>query len=211
MDADRLAIVSELGEPIGEDYTLVLATLYVLSQQRGPVVANLSTTNALDFVAQRFECPVYRTKIGEANVTECMQRVGALIGGEGNGGVIYPRINFARDSLVGMALVLHMLADRGTTLTEVLNELPRLVLIKEKLPCPSDKIPQVIKMVRRIYADSPMDLSDGVKVLLPNGWLHVRGSNTEPIIRLSAEAGTEEEVRLMRDSVFDLMRQLINS
>ena len=211
MDADRLAIVSELGEPIGEDYTLVLATLYVLSQQRGPVVANLSTTNALDFVAQRFECPIYRTKIGEANVTECMQRVGALIGGEGNGGVIYPRINFARDSLVGMALVLHMLADRGTTLTEVLNELPRLILLKEKLPCPSDKIPQVIKMVRRIYADSPMDLSDGVKVLLPNGWLHVRGSNTEPIIRLSAEAGTEEEVRLMRDSVFDLMRQLINS
>jgi len=140
-----------------------------------------------------------------------MQRVGALIGGEGNGGVIYPRINFARDSLVGMALVLHMLADRGTMLTEVLNELPRLILLKEKLPCPSDKIPQVIKMVRRIYADSPMDLSDGVKVLLPNGWLHVRGSNTEPIIRLSAEAGTEEEVRLMRDSVFDLMRQLINS
>ena len=209
MDADRLAIVSESGEPIGEDYTLVLATLYVLSKQPGPIVANLSTTSALDSVAQRFGSTLHRTRIGEANVTECMQRESAVIGGEGNGGVIYPRINFARDSLVGMALVLHMLADRGQSLSVILAGLPRLVMIKEKLPCPSHKIPDVLKMVRHVYENSPVDLRDGVKVLLDNGWLHVRGSNTEPIIRLSAEAGTEEEVRALRDSVFDLMRQLI--
>ena len=211
MDADRLAIVSEFGEPIGEDYTLVLATQYVLSKQPGPIVANLSTTSALDFVAQLSGSPLHRTRIGEANVTECMQREHAVIGGEGNGGVIYPRINFARDSLVGMALVLHMLADRAQSLSEILGELPRLVMIKEKLACPSNKIPEVLKMVRRVYANSPFDLRDGVKVLLPNGWLHVRGSNTEPIIRLSAEAGTEPEVRALRDSVFDLMRQLIGT
>lgn len=210
MDADRLAIVSERGEAIGEDYTLVLAAMYVLGREPGPFVANLSTTSALDFVAQRFGCPLYRTKIGEANVTEGMQRESAVIGGEGNGGVIYPRINFARDSLVGMALILHMLADREVPLTSILAELPRLVMIKEKLSCPSHKIPEVLKMVRRVYANSPLDLEDGVKVLLNNGWLHVRGSNTEPIIRLSAEAGTEEEVHSIRDSVFDLIRQTID-
>src|SRR5687768_13802809 len=143
MDADRLAIVSELGEPIGEDYTLVLAVLYVLTKEPGPVVANLSTTTALDFVCKRFNCPLFRTKIGEANVTECMQREGAVIGGEGNGGVIYPRINFARDSLVGMALILHLLAERGVALSEILQEFPNLILIKEKLVCPSHKIPEV--------------------------------------------------------------------
>ncbi|MBA2705221.1 MAG: phosphoglucosamine mutase [Blastocatellia bacterium] len=210
MDADRLAIVSELGEPIGEDYTLVLAMLYVLGRERGPVVANLSTTHVLDFVAKLFDCPLYRTRIGEANVTEVMQREGAVIGGEGNGGVIYPRVNFARDSLVGMALVLHLLADRGRSVSEILRELPRLYMIKEKLPCPSHKIGEVLKMVRQVYADSPVDLTDGVKVILPHGWLHVRGSNTEPIIRLSAEADTPEQVRLISDSVFGLTRQLIN-
>jgi len=211
MDADRLAVINELGEPIGEDYTLVLAVLYVLGRERGPVVANLSTTNALDFVAQTFESPFYRTRIGEANVTECMQREGAVIGGEGNGGVIYPRINFARDSLVGMALILHLLAERRTSLSEIMEGLPRLFLIKEKLPCPSHKIAAVLKMVRRVYADSKIDLTDGVKVILPNGWLHVRGSNTEPIVRLAAEAESREEVEQIRDSVFELMRQLISN
>ena len=105
MDADRLAVVSEQGTAIGEDYTLVLATLHVLGKERGPVVANLSTTQALESVAQRFACPLFLTKIGEANVTERMQRENAVIGGEGNGGVIYPKINFARDSLVGMAFI----------------------------------------------------------------------------------------------------------
>ena len=211
MDADRLAIVSELGEPIGEDYTLVLATLHVLRQQPGPVVANLSTTQALDFVAESFNCPIFRTRIGEANVTEGMQREGAVIGGEGNGGVIYPRINFARDSLVGMALVLHLLAERDTSLSNILSQLPTFFMVKEKLTCPSHKIGDVLKMVRQVYADAPADLTDGVKIILPHGWLHVRGSNTEPIIRLSAEAETREQVMSIRDSVFELMRELISA
>lgn len=210
MDADRLAIVSEAGEAIGEDYTLVLAVLHVLGREPGPVVANLSTTQALDFVTSLFNAPLYRTKIGEANVTEGMQRENAVIGGEGNGGVIYPRINFARDSLVGMALVLHLLAERGVSLSKILQELPSLYMIKDKLTCPSHKIGEVLKMVRSFYAGSPMDLSDGVKVTLPNGWLHVRGSNTEPIIRLSAEAPSEAEVQTIRDSVFESIRELIS-
>jgi phosphomannomutase len=139
-----------------------------------------------------------------------MQREAAVIGGEGNGGVIYPRINFARDSLVGMALILHMLAERKASLSEILAELPRLVMVKEKLTCPSNKIPEVLKMVRETYSSSEIDLRDGVKVHLPNGWLHVRGSNTEPIIRLTAEAATEAEVRSIKDSIFEAIRRLIN-
>lgn len=211
MDADRLAVVSNLGEAIGEDYTLVLATLFVLGRERGPVVANLSTTNALNYVTDKFDCPLFRTKIGEANVTEAMQRETAVIGGEGNGGVIYPRINFARDSLVGMALILHLLDERNSSLSEILNEIPKLFMVKDKLLCPSNKIGEVLRLIRKLYEDSPVDLTDGVKVTLPNGWLHVRGSNTEPIIRLAAEAPTQDEVNAIRDSVLDLMKQQINA
>jgi phosphomannomutase len=209
MDADRLAVVSELGEPIGEDYTLVLATWYVLGRQPGPVVANLSTTAALDEVARRFNCPIVRTKIGEANVTERMRIERAVIGGEGNGGVIYPSINFARDSQVGMALILHLLAGSGKTVSELMAELPRFVMVKEKLTCPSNKIPDVLRMVKREYADMPMDTRDGVKVMLPNGWFHVRGSNTEPIVRVVAEAPTEAEARLVVQDVFGRVARVV--
>ena len=211
MDADRLAIVSDQGIPIGEDYTLVLATSYVLGKERGPVVANLSTTDALDFVAQKYNCPLYRTRIGEANVTERMQSEDAVIGGEGNGGVIYPRINFARDSLVGMALILHLLAKQQRSLTAIMSELPRLYMIKEKVICPSHKIRDVLHMIRKVYAEFPMDLTDGVKVSLPHGWLHVRGSNTEPIIRISAEAGNELDARQITDSILGLVKEQIKS
>ena len=211
MDADRLAVVSDAGVPIGEDYTLVLAVQYLLGKERGPVVANLSTTHALDAVAQSFGCPLLRTKIGEANVTERMRREGAVIGGEGNGGVIYPRINFARDSLVGMALILHLIAEQGRPVSSILSELPSLRMVKEKWPCPSHKIGDVLKAIRQVYAGAQVDLTDGVKVLLPGGWLHVRGSNTEPIIRLVAEAETEEQVGALRDSVYGLIQERINS
>ena len=197
MDADRLAVVDERGVAVGEEYTLVLAVRHVLAKERGPVVANLSTTNVLDEVARRFNSPIYRSKIGEANVTEEMQRHGAVIGGEGNGGVIYPRINYARDSLVGMALILHLLADSGRTVSEILGELPHSFMIKEKLVCRSDKIGRVLKMVRREYAEQLMDMRDGIKVTLDGGWFLVRGSNTEPIIRLVAEGETEEKTRDM--------------
>jgi len=202
MDADRLAVVSERGVPIGEDFTLVLATWYVLGRQPGPVVANLSTTAALDEVARRFNCQVLRSKIGEANVTERMQSERAVIGGEGNGGVIYPSINFARDSHVGMALILHLLASSGKTVSGLMADLPRFVMIKEKLACPSNRIPDVLRMVKREFAHLPMDTRDGVKVTLPNGWFHVRGSNTEPIVRVVAEGPSEAEARGVVKDVF---------
>ena len=211
MDADRLAIVSEKGRPIGEEYTLLLATLYVLGKQLGPVVANLSSTSALQDVANRFNCPVFLTKIGEVNVTEVMQHENAVIGGEGNGGVIYPRINFARDSLVGMALVLHLMAETGQSITELVNSLPPFSIIKEKLVCPSQKISSVLRMLRNDYADFPLDVRDGVKVVLPTGWFLVRGSNTEPIIRVIAEAPTDTEAREIVSDVYKKVQACIES
>src|SRR5205085_1299115 len=211
MDADRLAVVSERGEAVGEEYTLVLAARYVLARERGPVVANLSTTQVLDAVARAFECPIYRSKIGEANVTEEMQRRGAVVGGEGNGGVIYPRINFARDSLVGMALILHLLASTDRTVSDLLGELPRSFMVKEKLACRSDRIGRVLKRVRAVYARWPQDLRDGVKVSTPEGWLLVRASNTEPIIRLVAEGETEEKARRMIEDLRAVVEDCLNS
>jgi len=193
MDADRLAIVSEQGDAIGEDYTLVLAMLYVLGREPGPVVANLSTTSAVVDIAKKFDCPVFLTKIGEVNVTDGMRQHAAVIGGEGNGGVIYPRINFARDSLVGMALVLHLLAESQKTVTGLLESVPRYSMVKEKMPCPSDRISTVLKIVRQEFAKFQMDTRDGVKVIQPDGWFLVRGSNTEPIIRIVAEAPNDEQ------------------
>ena len=209
MDADRLAIVSEQGIPIGEDYTLVLATLYVLGKQLGPVVANLSSTSLLQEVANRFNCPLFLTKIGEVNVTEKMQQEDAVIGGEGNGGVIYPQINFARDSLVGMALILHLLAGTGQTISELVNSFPRFSLIKEKLACPSDKIPIVLRMLRQEYSGYPLDLRDGVKVVLPSGWFLVRGSNTEPIIRVLAEAESDAAAREIMGGVYSRVQECL--
>jgi phosphomannomutase len=206
MDADRLAIVSEKGEPIGEERTLVLAAQYVLGKTPGPVVTNLSTTHALEAVAARFGCKVARTKVGEANVTEAMQRERAVIGGEGNGGVIYPQVNFARDSLVGIALILHLLAESGRSVSELVAELPKYELVKEQIECPSHKIAQVLKMLRREYAGQPMDLRDGVKVSVADGWFHLRGSNTEPVLRLVAEAETQERAAQIAAAVSGRVR-----
>jgi phosphomannomutase len=209
MDADRLAIVSEEGVPIGEDSTLVLAAAYVLSKEPGPVVANLSTSMALDDVAASFGCPIFHTRIGEVNVTDEMQKQRAIIGGEGNGGVIFPRINFARDSLVAMALVMHLLAQKEKSITQLLDQYPRYTIVKEKLVCPSGKINHVLKALKQEYQGSKMDLRDGVKVMLPDGWFLVRGSNTEPIVRVVAEAQTESQARQIVNEVSKQVKECI--
>jgi phosphomannomutase len=208
MDADRLAIVSDQGEAIGEDYTLVLAMLFVLGREKGPVVANLSTTSAVADIARKFGCHTFLTKIGEVNVTDAMQQQNAVIGGEGNGGVIYPRINFARDSLVAMALVLHLLAETKKSVTEILESVPRYSIVKEKMACPSDRIPAVLRMVRQEFVEFQMDTRDGVKIMKPDGWFLVRGSNTEPIIRIVAEARSEKQAGEMVAAVIDRITKL---
>jgi phosphomannomutase len=209
MDADRLAVVDEQGRPIGEELTLVLAAWFVLSRTPGPIVANLSTTAALDAVGRRFGCAVGRSKIGEANVTERMRADRAVIGGEGNGGVIYPHINFGRDSLVGMALILHLLASTGKRVSELVGELPPYQMIKEKITCPSSRIPDVLRMVKRDFADHEMDTRDGVKVIVDDGWFLVRGSNTEPIVRVVAETTSHATARALVDDMMTRVRAVV--
>ncbi len=207
MDADRLAIVSERGVAVGEERTLLLAVEQVLAKTLGAVVANLATTHALELVAGRFGCAVYRTKVGEANVTEGMLRYKAVIGGEGNGGVIYPAINFARDSLVGMGLVLHRLAASGRTVSELVAALPPREMVKIQFPCPSQRLAELVRRARHHYADFPLDLRDGVKVTQPGGWFILRGSNTEPVVRVVAEAADEASARALAERVRDQVTQ----
>jgi phosphomannomutase len=211
MDADRLAIVSERGEPIGEELTLVLAVQRVLGRTPGTVVTNLSTTHRLETVAAHVGCRVVRTPVGEANVAEGMRREHAVIGGEGNGGVIYPAINFGRDSLVGIGLVVHLLAESRRPLSAVVATLPPSGMVKAQMTCPSQRVQEVLRRIRHAYAPHRMDLRDGVKVLFDDRWFLVRGSNTEPIIRVVAEAPTEEAAQQMADEVFALVAATVSA
>jgi phosphomannomutase len=209
MDADRLAIVSERGEPVGEELTLVLAATRVLARTPGTIVTNLSTTHRLEVVVERAGGRVVRTPVGEANVAEGMRREGAVLGGEGNGGVIYPAINFGRDSLVGIALVLHLLADADKPLSALVAALPAASMVKAQARCPSHRVAEVLRRVREAYAPYPADLRDGVKVVVDEAWFHVRGSNTEPVIRLVAEAPDDRTVAALADDVFAVVARTI--
>ena len=201
MDGDRLAVVDETGRPIGEELTLVLAADEVLRRTKGPVVANLATTDAVDAMAARHGCPVFRTRVGEANVAEGMRLHRAAIGGEGNGGVIWPAVNFARDSLVGMGLVLHRLAAAGRPVSALASEYDRFRVVKLQRHCPAEQGRLILARAREAWADRPVDLTDGVKVRLQDGWFILRASNTEPIVRVIAESATEERARAIAEGV----------
>jgi len=201
MDGDRLAVVDETGRAIGEELTLVLAAEQVLAHTPGPIVTNVSTTDAVDAMAARYGGPVGRTRVGEANVADGMRLQRAVIGGEGNGGVIYPKVNFARDSLVGMALVLHRLAETGRPVSALAAEYDGFHVVKLLRPCPADRARAILKRAREAWPDRPVDLLDGVKVRVPEGWFLLRGSNTEPIIRVVAEARDEAAARGLAERV----------
>lgn len=208
-DADRLAIVSEKGIPIGEEYTLALATKFVLGKRPGPVVANLSTSQMMEDIARRVGVKVHRTPVGEVNVVRTIQTTGAVIGGEGNGGVILPELNLGRDALVGMALILQYLAETGGTVTELMEEVPRYVIMKRKYQRPGLNKDQALAAVRSAYeGKEEMDLRDGVKLIRGSTWIHLRKSNTEPILRAVVEAGTQEEAEQLYREVIDLFETL---
>jgi phosphomannomutase len=204
-DADRLAIISQEARPIGEENTLALAVRFVLSRERGVVVTNLSTTQAIDDIAQALNCRVIRTRIGEVNVTETMKKEGAIIGGEGNGGVIFPRINFARDSLVAIALILHYMAATGAPLSVLVDELPRYFSVKQTVPCPSSQVRPLLKRLQETYSGERTDHTDGLKIIRPDSWAHVRPSNTEPIVRVVVEAKSKESARAWAAEIISLL------
>jgi len=205
-DADRLAIVDETGSALGEDCTIALTVRHFLNRQPGPVVVSLSTSWLVDSVVAAYKVPLYRTKVGETFVIEKMLECGSQIGGEGSGGVIVPAANPCRDSFVAMSLILEMLAVESRRISEVRRELPSHFILKTQIPCRPRDVAPVIRLLRYFYRDSELDLTDGVRVLWRDRWIHVRGSNTEPVIRIVAEAASEEAALGLIDDVMDYMR-----
>ncbi len=192
-DADRLAIVDNRAEYIGEEYTLALAAMRVLSKTPGPTAANLSTSRVIDDLAKSAGAPpVIRTPVGEAHVANAVMTKNCVIAGEGNGGVIDPRVVLVRDSLVSMALVLDLLAGVGKPLDAVVAGMPRYAMIKKKFEMPREKIDSWMKRVPDVAGSGTVNDIDGIRIDWPEGWVHVRASNTEPIARAIAEAADEK-------------------
>lgn len=201
-DGDRLAVVNERGEPIGEDITVALAIQQVLEHhERGPVAINLSASNSVERAATDLGVEIVRTKTGEINVSETMLRVGAVAGGEHTGGIIIPAIHPCRDSYAGMAVILERLAKTGKSVSELRESIPHYVLIKDKMPLGNEVIPDVLRHIRRHFEGSNMNFLDGIYVDFGESWIHVRRSNTEPVLRIIAEAPSRPEAE-------ELIRQL---
>ncbi|MBA3891298.1 MAG: phosphoglucosamine mutase, partial [Gemmatimonadaceae bacterium] len=202
-DVDRLALVSEEGKAIGEDYTLALAARLVLRHRRGPVVTNLSTSRLLEDVAREAGVEAIRTPVGEVNVAVKMRETNAAIGGEGNGGVILPELHLGRDAPVGVALMLQLLLEEGRPLSVIAGDLPRYVIVKDKLNRPAAPLDAVYKALEGAFGDAESDRQDGLRLSWPDRWVHVRPSGTEPIVRVIAEAptaeGAQELVRKCRE------------
>jgi phosphomannomutase len=210
-DVDRLAVVDEKGRPLGEEYTLALAVEFVLQRRRGPVVINMSTTRAVEDIAGRFGAAVVRTPVGEIHVARRMKRVGAVIGGEGNGGVILPDLHLGRDAPVGMALILQHLYESGGTVSQMVESLPPYVMVKRRLSVPRQQMDLVERKLSAQFRGQRIDRADGIRVDFDRTWLHLRRSNTEPIVRIYTEAPSgEEAVSLYRD-VARRVRDIVSS
>ncbi|OGC24398.1 phosphoglucosamine mutase [candidate division WOR-1 bacterium RIFOXYB2_FULL_42_35] len=212
-DADRLAIISEQGLPIGEEMTLTLATKFVLSKSKHQdkkkkiVITNLSTTNTLTDIVQQYKGTIIRTKIGEVHVAEELKNLKGLIGGEGNGGVIYPPSGFNRDALVAMAIILNFLAAAKKTVSRLVAEIPSYHMIKEKVKCQNQlKAETSLAKVKEAFKGKDLVLTEGIKVILPSGWVHVRASNTEPVIRIIAEAKEKSEAKNLIHQVLKALK-----
>ena len=206
-DADRVAVVDENGRPIGEEVTLAVVVDSFLPILGGDVVVNVSTTMAIDDVAKRHGANVHRTPVGEVNVTEKMLAIGAKIGGEGNGGVIVPAVNPGRDGLLGMALWLTALANENATTSELAGRIPATVMRKDKVGIEGVDVESVLAELPSAFEGWQVDHTDGLKLISADGWVHVRKSNTEPILRLLAEARTAEAVDSILGSARDVVER----
>ena len=209
-DVDRLAIVMENGEFFVEEYTLVAVADYVLSHTPGSTVSNLSSSRALRDVTVNHGCSYTAAAVGEVNVTTEMRRTGAVIGGEGNGGVIYPASHYGRDALVGVALFLSLLAKSGKKVSELKATYPQYSIAKTKLELkPEMDVDAILKAVEKHYQGEQMTTIDGVKIDFADGWVHLRKSNTEPIIRIYSEAHSMQEAEQLGNDVKKIVLSLI--
>ncbi len=191
-DVDRLVLITEKGEPFGEENTITQAVKFYLSKKKGNVVVNLSTTRAVDDVAKEFRCKVFRSPVGEANVVKKMKEVNAVIGGEGSGGVILPKVVFGRDALTGTVIMLQHLLEFGGKMSELKKSLPQYFIVKKKIELGSKNPDDVIRSLIEKYSSEKIYLEDGLRIDFSDHWVHFRKSNTEPIIRCIVEAETKE-------------------
>ena len=213
-DVDRLAFIQEDGKMYGEEYTLVTVADYILDHVKGSTVSNLSSTRALRDVTEKHGCKYYAAAVGEVNVTTKMKEVGAVIGGEGNGGVIYPALHYGRDALVGIALFLSSLAEKGVKASELRMTFPEYFIAKNRIDLtPTTDVDAILRQVKEQYGnekDVQVTDIDGVKLDFPDKWVHLRKSNTEPIIRVYSEAHTMKEAdelgKKLMQIVYDMQK-----
>ena len=209
-DVDRLAIICENGDMFGEEYTLVSVADYVLSKTPGNTVSNMSSTRALSDVTAKHGGSYSASAVGEVNVTTEMKRTNAVIGGEGNGGVIYPASHYGRDALVGIALFLSSLAQKGCKVSELRATFPEYCISKNRIDLtPEIDVDKVLDAVKEKYAGERINDKDGVKIDFADGWVHLRKSNTEPIIRVYSEAATMEEADALAKKVIDVVWEVV--
>lgn len=209
-DVDRLAFITDQGEMFGEEYTLVACADYVLSKAKGNVVSNLSSSRALRDIAQKYGVTYSAAAVGEVNVVTEMKRVEAIIGGEGNGGIIYPELHYGRDALVGVALFLSLLAERGGSVQQLRESYPAYFMSKNKIQLTEQINPdQILKTMEQKYAHEQTTTIDGLKIDFADSWVHLRKSNTEPIIRIYTEAKSQKEADDLAQRFIEEMRALI--
>jgi phosphomannomutase len=194
-DSDRLALIDETGRYIGEELTLALSAAFRLRRERGPIVINMSTSRVCEDIAAKHSCVCHRSAVGEANVADKMLEVGAVLGGEGNGGVLDPRVGLVRDPFIGMGLVLNLMAESGRKLSELVAELPVYHIVKDKYTVPRERLPELFAALTKRWPEAAVNRLDGLRLDWPDCWLHVRPSNTEPIVRVIAEAPKEDNAR----------------
>lgn len=200
-DGDRLVLVSENGSMFGEEYTLVACTDMVLKNQKGSIVTNMSSSQVTKNLAQQHGVECFESKVGEKNVVEKMKEVNALVGGEGSGGVIYPPLHYGRDALVGVALICMLLAKEDTTLLDLSQKYPRYEMYKDKIGIEGLDKEEIFRKLKERYAEYEVSDIDGVKVSFEDSWVHVRASNTEPIMRIYTEAKSREEAEVLAKKV----------
>ena len=209
-DVDRLAFITNQGEMFGEEYTLVACADYVLSKAKGNVVSNLSSSRALRDIAQKYGVTYSAAAVGEVNVVTEMKRVEAIIGGEGNGGIIYPELHYGRDALVGVALFLSLLAERGGSVQQLRESYPAYFMSKNKIQLTEQINPdQILKTMEQKYTHEQTTTIDGLKIDFADSWVHLRKSNTEPIIRIYTEAKSQKEADALAQRFIEEMRALI--
>ena len=209
-DADRLAIVDEKGSYIGEEYSLALSAKYIFSKKTDKAATNLSTSRMIDDIAEKVGGQVIRTAVGEANVASAMFEHNCIIGGEGNGGVIDLRVGPIRDSLVGIALVLQLMAETGKTTSKLVDEIGGYYMSKDKFTADTLQAQQIFTLVKKAFADAKLDTTDGCRFDFDDGWLHLRASNTEPVIRIIVEARDQRTAKKYVDTVLRIRRQVLD-